>query len=242
MIHDPGRLLASGRAADVYDVGDGTVLRRYRTDHDCSAEARLMIWLETQDVPVPTVHRADGRDIVMDRVTGPTMVEDLAARPWRVVRHARTLARLQRAVHRCEAPSWLAVTPGVSAGDRVLHLDLHPMNVILADHGPVIIDWTNASRGDPAFDAAMTYVVMATFEANGRAERIGRRVMVDVFAWSRGRALVASALPTAVRYRMGDRNVTPGERRNLERVLERALNGRAVRRRSRRGRPSSHRP
>jgi aminoglycoside phosphotransferase (APT) family kinase protein len=230
MADEPGSLLASGRAADVYDLGDGTVLRRYRTDHDCTAEARLMIWLDTQGVPVPTVHRADGRDIVMDLVAGPTMVDDLLARPWRAVRHARELARLQRALHRREAPPWLPVAPGVSAGERVLHLDLHPMNVIAADGGSVIIDWTNASRGDPAFDAAMTYVLMAHYEATGFTERIGQRVMVAAFASFRGRSLVRRGLPDAVRYRLGDRNVTPGERRNLERLLERSLSGRAARR------------
>ena len=33
MTDEPGPLIASGRAADVYDLGDGTVLRRYRTAH-----------------------------------------------------------------------------------------------------------------------------------------------------------------------------------------------------------------
>jgi aminoglycoside phosphotransferase (APT) family kinase protein len=242
MAEAPGRLLASGRAADVYDLGDGTVLRRYRTDRDCADEARLMIWLDTQDVAVPTVHHAAGRDIVMDLVEGPTMVEDLGARPWRVVRHARELARIQRALHRREAPNWLPVSPGVADGDRVLHLDLHPMNVMLTDDGPVVIDWTNASRGDPSFDAAMTYVLMASFEANGLAERIGRRLMVSVFVWSRGRWIVARSLPDAVRYRLADRNVTPGERRNLERLLDRSLNARAVWRRPGRGRATGRRP
>ncbi len=236
MPDESGRLLASGRAADVYDLGDGTVLRRYRTDHDCTAEARLMIWLETRGVPVPTVHRADGRDIVMDRVAGPTMIDDLGARPWRVVRHARALARIQREVHRCAAPAWLPVAPGVAEGDRVLHLDLHPMNVILSDGGPVIIDWTNGSRGDPAFDAAMTYVLMASYEAAGWTERIGRRLMVTVFLWSRGPSLVGRALPEALRYRLADRNVTSGERQNLERMLARALSDRATWRRPGRGR------
>lgn len=233
MADAPGRLLASGRAADVYDLGDGTVLRRYRTDHDCAGEARLMTWLRGEGLVVPSVHRVDGRDIVMDRIDGPTMLDDLAARPWRFVGHARRLARLQRDLNRLEAPDWLPAHDGVVEGDRVLHLDLHPMNVILGPDGPVIIDWTNASRGDPAFDAAMTYVLMATFEATGWVERIGRRVIVATFEWARGRSLVRRGLPAAVRYRLGDRNVTPGERVNLERLLDRStgrLSDRAARR------------
>lgn len=227
----PGRFLAAGRSADVYDLGDGTVLRRYRTDRDCTGEARLMIWLETKGVPVPTVHRADGSDIVMDRIVGPTMVDDLARRPWRLVRHARSLARLQRELHRLEAPDWLPTPCGVTVGDRVLHLDLHPMNVIVGTGGPVVIDWTNASRGDPAFDAAMTYLLMASYETKGAVERIGRWVLVTVFERTRGRALVRSGVVDAARHRLGDRNVTPGERVNVERLLERArVSGRAARR------------
>lgn len=221
----PGRLLTSGRAADVYDLGDGTVLRRYRTAHDCTGEARLMIWLRSEGVPVPAVHRADGRDIVMDRIDGPTMLDDLAGRPWRFVGHARRLARLQRDLNGLVAHDWVPVHDGVLDGDRVLHLDLHPMNVILGPDGPVIIDWTNASRGDPAFDAAMTYVVIATFEATGWVERVGQRMVVATFEWTRGRSLVRRGLPDAIRYRLGDRNVTPGERVNLQRLLERSTSG-----------------
>ena len=224
----PGPLLASGRAADIYDLGDGTVLRRYRTEHDCTGEARLMIWLQSQGVRVPTVHRADGRDIVMDRIDGPTMAEDAGARPWRLFRHARSLARLQRELHTKAAPEWLPRPVGVNAGDRVVHLDLHPMNIILAPDGPTIIDWTNAGRGDPSFDAAMTYVLMATYEPSGWIERVGRRLIVAVFVRERGRSVVRAAMPDAVRHRLTDRNVTAGERRNLERLLDRASTDRQV--------------
>lgn len=218
----PGRLLASGRSADVYDLGDGTVLRRYRTDRDCTHEARLMIRLGAEGVPVPTVHWAHGRDIVMDLVAGPTMVDDLVAHPWRVVRHARRLARLQFDLNRREAPHHSPLAVDGADGDRVVHLDLHPMNIILAADGPTIIDWTNGGRGDPSFDAAMTYVLMASYEPSGLLERIGRRLMVTAFVRERGRAVVEAGLVHALRHRLADRNTTPGERRNLERLLDRA--------------------
>lgn len=38
----------------------------------------------------------------------------------------------------------------------MLHLDLHPGNVILTVAGPVVIDWTDVLRGDPALDLAQT--------------------------------------------------------------------------------------
>ncbi len=68
---------ANGRAADLFDLGDGTVLRRYRTARDSASEARLMQWLFEAGYPVPRVHRSNGPDLVMDRIDGPTMLEDL---------------------------------------------------------------------------------------------------------------------------------------------------------------------
>ncbi len=55
------------------------------------------------------------------------------------------------------APDWL---PAIDDGDRLVHLDLHPLNVIVTASGPVVIDWTNASRGDALVDVAMTVVLV----------------------------------------------------------------------------------
>ena len=121
------------------------------------------------DIPVPTVHAVSGPDMVMDRVDGPTMLKDLGTRPWMLRRHARTLAKLHRQLHGIPAPDWVPTyashpafaTPdadttsptsiqSVEAGpvipDALLHLDLHPDNVILSPSGPVVIDWRNTRR------------------------------------------------------------------------------------------------
>jgi Ser/Thr protein kinase RdoA (MazF antagonist) len=44
----------------------------------------------------------------------------------------------------------------------VLHLDLHPFNVLLDDEAEVtgVIDWANASAGDPELDAARTWSIL----------------------------------------------------------------------------------
>ena len=64
---DPGPLIGSGRAADVYDIGDGRVLRRNRTGAGTEREAAVMRHLWRHGYPVPEVHHADGADLVMDR-------------------------------------------------------------------------------------------------------------------------------------------------------------------------------
>lgn len=217
----PGRLIASGRAADVFDLGDGTVLRRYRSEHDSEPEGRLMTWLAASGVPVPVVHRAAGRDLVMEHVRGPSMLDDLQRRPWRLRRHARTLAALQRTINDVAAPDWLSADAAVPDGRGVVHGDLHPMNVILGPDGPVVIDFTNATRGPAPFDAAMSYVLMSTFETSGAIDRLGQRLLVAAFRRSRGRQVVDAGLGVACRVRLADPNVTIGERQRVERLLVR---------------------
>ena len=62
----PGRPLAAGRSADVYDLGGGRILRRYH-DRSRSAEreAKIISWAGEHGVPVPEVFDAAGPDIVM---------------------------------------------------------------------------------------------------------------------------------------------------------------------------------
>ncbi|MEM9615679.1 MAG: phosphotransferase [Actinomycetota bacterium] len=213
---EPGDFLAGGRAADVYDLWDGTVLRRYRTDHDSEPEGRLMQALHAAGYPVPQVHRIDGRDLVMDRVDGPTMVDDVARRPWRLNAHVRTLARLQRQLGTIEPPSWLPPDERIPAGDSILHLDLHPMNVLLSRSGPVVIDWTNACRGQADFDAAMTYILAAALEPADWKEALGVRLMLRSFLRHRGPAAIDRWWTEAIDYRRADPNVTPGEAATLD--------------------------
>jgi aminoglycoside phosphotransferase (APT) family kinase protein len=215
MTDEPGRLIASGRAADVYDLGDGTVLRRYRdAHHDTAREADVMRWVAERGVRVPTVRSASGPDLVMERVDGRTMLQELEAAPYRVVGCARTLARLQARLARVPAPEWL-MAPGFTpdpSGDCVLHLDLHPMNVILAADGPVLVDWTNAAGGPAGFDAAMTYVTMSTAVVPDCRGQLLQRTLVGSFRRFRGRAVVDPYLAVACDHRLGDPRLTPEER------------------------------
>ena len=135
------RPLAAGRSADVFDLGGGRILRRYH-DRARSAEreAKVVSWAGAHGVPVPEVFDVAGPDIVMEKVDGPTMLADLARRPWRLLRHAARLARLHQQVHRVPALDGLRAPFG--DGRALLHLDLHPDNVLLSPRGPVLIAWT----------------------------------------------------------------------------------------------------
>ena len=42
----------------------------------------------------------------------------------------------------------------------MLHLDLHPLNVIIGSACPVVIDWTSAASGDPALDIGIASLLI----------------------------------------------------------------------------------
>ena len=88
-----GALVGRGRSADVFEYGEGRVLRRYRAPHDTEREVAAMEHARANGFPVPAAQALSSTDIVMDRVLGRTMLADLARRPWLLSRHARTLAK-----------------------------------------------------------------------------------------------------------------------------------------------------
>ena len=150
-----GRLLGSGRTADVYEIDEAWVLRRDREGRgDAVAEAAVMAHVRAHGYPAPAVRPPVSRaDLVMERLDGPTMLQALTAGALDAGEAGETLARLLRALH--------AVPGRVSDGARVLHLDLHPDNVILVPDGPRVIDWANAEEGDPGLDWGMSAVILA---------------------------------------------------------------------------------
>lgn len=209
----PGRLIAGGRSADVYEAGDGRVLRRYRDGRPAdrvAREAEVMAHARAHGAPVPEVFDVAGRDIVMERLDGPTMLTVLGRRPLAFRRQARLLARLHAVVHAVPAPEWLPAPFGDGDGAQVLlHRDLHPQNVILTADGPRIIDWEGAARGPAVADVAMTGL------------SAGVRAVQALFT----RSFLAAAGPAdrdwlaaAVRQRLADPHLLPPERVRLERL------------------------
>ncbi|WP_392967979.1 phosphotransferase [Streptomyces sp. LN245] len=159
-----GRLLGSGRSADVYEIDEAWVLRRDREGWgDATAEAAVMQHVHSHGYPVPGVRAATGGDLVMERLSGPTMLEAFGQGLLSAQEAGLTLARLLRKLH--VVPARLSADPAV----RVLHLDLHPDNVMLTPDGPKVIDWSNAEEGVPGLDWAMSAVILAQVAVGGEA-------------------------------------------------------------------------
>jgi aminoglycoside phosphotransferase (APT) family kinase protein len=131
----------------VYALDDRRVLRRYRQGGDTAAEASVMARVAAAGYPVPRIHSADGPDLVLERLDGATMLTALVAGRLALDAAADLMVDLLARLH---------AVPG-----RIVHLDLHPDNVMLTARGPVVIDWRNAAEGPPDRDVAMTALIMA---------------------------------------------------------------------------------
>jgi aminoglycoside phosphotransferase (APT) family kinase protein len=227
MSDDVGPLIATGRDGDIYEFGQGLVLRKTRDGRSVESEARVMRYAAEHGYPVPKVGevRVGGTELIMERVDGPMMADVIARQPWKLRQYASMLADLQDQLHEIPAPDWLPRLP--DGGDRLVHLDLHPLNVMLAARGPVVIDWTNAAAGEALTDAAMTYVLLTCprMEAAPVVQpfiRLVRSYMAGVFARRyRGPAFDAR-LVVAAEMKALDRNMTPPEVAACHRLAARA--------------------
>ena len=151
-----------------------------------AAHARLA---HEAGIPTPAVIEEithDGRaGIVFERVDGPSMLEMLGQRPETVEALARQFALLHADLHgragtglpgqrerlRRRIANNYAITAGVRAaalasldplpdGETLCHGDFHPGNIILARHGPIILDWFDATAGMPAADLCRTLLLL----------------------------------------------------------------------------------
>lgn len=222
-----GRVLAAGRASEVLALDARRVLRRTPGAADLDREAAVMRYARERGFPVPEVFEVRPEGLVLERIAGPTMAADLVRHPWRAGAHAKALAGLHHRLHR------LAPAPGVPArygppGDRdvLLHGDLHPLNVLLSERGPVVIDWTNAGRGPAGADLADLWLVLAA--ARIRGSLLSRLVIAAVrrhflrrFLDAAGREDAAAHLDLALAVRSRDRHLDPAEGAAMQDLVRR---------------------
>jgi Ser/Thr protein kinase RdoA (MazF antagonist) len=146
-------------------------------------EANLTRLVHATGLPVPAVGEIieiDGRcGLELERVEGTSMVQAITHEPWRFAYYAHMLAELQADMHRhhmagppsqrerlAEKITRATLLPEevrqaalrkletLPEEDKLCHGDFHPDNILLTAHGPVIIDWIDATRGSPLLDVA----------------------------------------------------------------------------------------
>lgn len=206
--------VASGRDADVFAIDDRRVLRRYRDGGEVSYETAIMAHVARFGFPVPAVYEAYGANIMMERLHGPTMLEACTAGDLGLVQAGVELAELHRRLHR------IPPLAGKVADDRILHLDLHPQNILVTARGSVVIDWRNAAEGPPDLDIAMSAMILAQVavdDAHPLAGPVATLLMAFLNATD-GEPL--PALTRAAVTRRNDPNITADEVARIDAAVQ----------------------
>jgi Ser/Thr protein kinase RdoA (MazF antagonist) len=127
--------------------------------------------------PLERVRVSARSGIVFERVVGVTMYRHVRAKPWLLLKDAKWLAELHAQLHRFVAPLELPnqrerIARGIDAAPvlsdsarrearkrlaqlpdapSVCHGDFHPENILLTEHGPIVVDcrFMNKSASPP---------------------------------------------------------------------------------------------
>lgn len=178
---------------------------------DIEYEQRIARAVHASGVKTPAVGdlvQVEGRNgLVYERVKGISMLEMFQQKPWRVVEFGRMLADLHAQMHACvfeadvphqrkkleyklrnadalPTPLKTALTTRLLAlpdGDRVCHGDFHPANVLMNGGGATVIDWIDASRGNPLADVARTSIITLGAVSSSQISQPVLKVFVRVF-------------------------------------------------------------
>jgi len=188
-------------------------------------QAAAMDAARSRGVRVPAVHEVtavNGRPgIVMERIEGTDLLTLIGRRPWTLFRAGRICGELQAQLHEAKAPSGIPPLKAVLRmriesvgpvlgdlkpfalealeelpdGDRLCHGDFHPANILMDGETPVLIDWSNVTRGEPAADVARTRLILRLGEPPPgtpvllRAMAlVGRSILVSLYLRSYRRA------------------------------------------------------
>lgn len=156
---------------------------------DIKYEAQVARAIQAWGLPVPRVGdivQLNSRNgLIYERVNGHSRFEALQRKTWRLFYYARRLAALQVQIHTrvleielphqrqrlenkiCHAdalPRSIQSTllPALNTlpdGERLCHGDFHLGNILLTANGEVVIDWIDASLGNPLADVARSSIL-----------------------------------------------------------------------------------
>lgn len=198
--------------------------------------------------------------IVQTWCPGESLMDRISKHPWSMPRLGREFGRLQARLHGIAAPPELAVDAprdwlsrvlprhahlaerllaASTASDRLVHLDYHPLNVIVDGATTSIIDWAYAAAGDARADLALTAVALEIAPAPrsrlGPLLRLSRKIAMR--QWRASYRDVAGSMPDyrpfmawacAFRYRVTDATLgrpgvwaTPKDQEELQRHIDR---------------------
>ncbi|WP_150272049.1 phosphotransferase family protein [Paenibacillus tepidiphilus] len=110
-----GKRIGVGRTAEVFEHGDGTILKLYREEIDSyQVEREYLVsryaheqGLQTPQ-PLELVDRSERKGIVFERVGGASLLKLIGDKPLQLGAYAAQLAGLHYSLHRLQGPDPLA--------------------------------------------------------------------------------------------------------------------------------------
>lgn len=186
-------LIARGGQADIYDYGGGKVIRVPRRPQDYDRiryEYKVYLSLAGSNVAAPKAYDLvevnEAPSIIMERILGTSMMDQIKKQPYLIRRKAIDLANMHLGLLRVSAD--VSITNAkdqakycigksrslteqtkqvlmdelehLPGGNSLCHGDFHPGNILHRDGTDYIIDWSGATKGDVVYDVAHTYILL----------------------------------------------------------------------------------
>lgn len=210
--------------------------------HSAFREAAILAAVEALGLPVPVIYGVqrfgDRWGVLMSRVEGPSLADAMTHQPAEVPASLTRMAELHLRVHGHPAAQFASLKARLAAniqqasvlgeprrshllaglarmpdGHRLCHGDFHPHNIMGPPGNEVVIDWLDASRGDPAADVCRSCVLLRPIAPDMAAAYIDTYAEVS----GTGRDAIVSWLPFVAAARLAE--VVP-EADELMRMVE----------------------
>ncbi|HEU5421900.1 MAG TPA: phosphotransferase [Nitrolancea sp.] len=172
------------------------VLRLFPAGWERVAEREMLAQVAAAEagVPVPAIEAQGGWNghpaLLLAWLPGTTLLQALAVRPGQARALGLRFGRMQARLHRARPPErlralsfdWLdwgqpddrlraALHACSRQHDALLHLDYHPMNLmVLPGRTSGVLDWSNATLGEPRADVARTLTILTLLPIPGWGE------------------------------------------------------------------------
>jgi uncharacterized protein (TIGR02172 family) len=175
---------------------------------DAEYEYKIAKAVHASGVKSPAVKeilQVNGRNgLIYERINGETMFTLLRRAPWKVFQFGKLLAQYHFQMHACDfnaevpeqkkkiqnkikradalpvylKPKLLNALEPLPSGNKVCHGDFHPDNILMTKNDSIVIDWIDASKGNPIADVARTSVL-----ALGSAStlKLGMKLFIKIF-------------------------------------------------------------
>lgn len=138
----------------------------------------------------PRVYNQVNHSIRMEYLKGESLGDLMKRHPVRILRYMTTMVALQRYLHTLSVDGlpllqerYPAHTELV-AGHTLCHGDFHPYNLLLVKEDVYVIDWMDASIGNPLMDVARTFLLLrygGRSSLRNPAERVSRFILSHLY-------------------------------------------------------------